>query len=566
MPINTGRATTANAGDLVPFFWTETLAGGTYSMDTTIVARLNPSINPTMSTAFLDYMYFFVPARILWRDWKHFFGEPESYWNPTQIYTVPQIKFPSGGFSVGSVADHLGLPTATSYNSNVVASATGASGDMDSVSIMPILSYIHVWNEWFRDINLQDPAYAPDTTTGLQNITGWQIGEGQEVANPLMSALHGARLLKACKPGDLFTHSLPSPQRGPEVGLPIALSGSLPVYTGEDHDWSTESLRWALTNGTTSSEFMTGYNDLYVYRQPDGLLHDSGFKTVAARENSTTPPSQDLMKDLVPTNLYALANNQVVSSLNDLRYAFALQHLYEDLARHGARYRSILHGIFGVSDPNPTEDIPEYIGGGNTEINMSTVIQSARLGGSGAALGSTAGYSHTVTGGKSYVYSCDEPGYIIGVFTIRNPKTYAQGLNRMWLRKDRFDFYWPEFANIGEVAVPKGTLFLDDDGHNNDVFGYQEAWYEYRQIPYEVSGLFRPGVSGSLSSWNYADFYTSRPILSDEWISDNSQANIDRTLATPSGVAGCQFLVDIALKGTHVLPMPVYSIPGLSRL
>lgn len=559
IPINTGRATTANAGDLVPFFWTEVLAGGTYSMDTAFVARMTPSINPTMANAFLDYFYFFVPNRIMWNKWKNFFGEPESYWTPTQNYHVPQISFPVGGFSVGSVADHLGLPTQTSYNGNIVASASGLPGDMDTVSILPILAYLHVYNEWFRSENLQDPAYCPVSFPG--DIQGWKIGDTSEISNPLESALHGARLLKASKPFDLFTGALPSPQRGPEVSIPVSTSGTFPVITGPER--TVSSLEPPLKfNGPFGTIPINMGTPAYIAGTGsyNGIVADADYASWSPLSDNVAAPQW-----LKTTNQYAQADRATAATLNDLRYAFALQHLYEDLARHGARYREILHGIFGVTNPNPTEDIPEYLGGGRTEINMSTVIQSARLTSSGP-LGATAGYSHTSGSGHSYTFSADEPGILIGVFTIRNPKTYAQGLNKMWLRKDRFDYYWPEFANIGEVGVPKGTLFLTNDGENEEIFGYQEAWYEYRQIPYEVSGLFRPGVSGSLSSWNYADFYTSRPVLSDEWIEDNSKANLDRTLATPSNLAGCQFLIDIALKGTHVLPMPVYSIPGLTRL
>lgn len=551
--VSSGTSTTANAGDLVPFFCTEVLPGGTYSYDTSFVARLTPSVHATMDNCFIDFYYFFVPSRICWDDWKHFMGEPVDYWSNISDFTVPQIKFPSGGWNAGSIADHFGLPT--------YVDSPNSTDDSNYITAIPFLGYCRIFNEFFRDENLQAPVYCPSSTTALSGLVGWQSGSSEEIASPLEGAMHGATLLKACKPHDYFTSCLPSPQRGPDVTLPISSSGSFPVVTGSGsvpRSFTSSvdfPMRWRTVEGNNSGLGQ----DLYLYGSANS---STGFTLRSSNLSNASSTGQQW----VPENLYALANSSVTATINDMRYAFALQHLYEDLARSGSRYREIIRGIFGVSVDDPNHDIPHYLGGKRVPVSMNSVVQTSET--NTTAQGNVTGYSHTTDNSRSFTYSAVESGYIIGVFTIRQPKTYQQGVNRMWRRRDRFSFFWPEFANIGEQKVRKDEIyFASETGTtNSDAFGYQEAWAEYRYHPYTVTGMFRSNYpGGTLDSWHYADYYTSRPQLSDTWIEDNSRANIDRTLSVQSSNAD-QFLIDIAWKATHVVPMPVYSIPGLSKL
>lgn len=555
--INSGTLTTCNAGELVPFRVIEALPGATYSSDDVkFVCRMTPSVHATMDNAYLDFYYFFVPNRIVWDDWKHFFGEPENYWVPTQQYTVPQISFPSGGFSSCSVADHFGLPT--------LVDAASATDDSNTVNALPILGFCHIWNNFFRDENLQAPLYCPTDTATISNIAGWQVGSSDELASPLSGVMHGASLPKVCKPHDYFTSALPSPLRS-ATPVTIPLGGEVPVVPRTSFNsqsvYDGSGLAWQKANGGS----LNGAYELWTVSNPS-----AGVVGTDARNSNATVT---ITNNMVPANLYALMDEASVTGINDLRYAFALQHFYEHMARGGSRYVEILHNIFGVTDPNPARDIPQYLGGDRVSISMSSVVQTSSSV-EKQALGNVAGYSHTTGSGGRWTFSALESGYIIGCFCIRNgAKTYQQGVNRMWRRKNLFQFYVPEFANIGEQPIRMDELYFgnETDDLNSKPFGYQEAWAEYRYCPYTVSGMFRSnylngsGANTSLDSWHYADYYDSRPYLSSDWISDNSRENIDRTLAVQSSLEN-QFLLDIAWDETHVLPMPVYSIPGLERL
>lgn len=558
--IDSGTLTTCNAGELVPFRCFEVLPGASYYLeDAKFVARMTPSVHATMDNAFIDFYYFFVPNRIVWDDWKHFFGEPENYWIPSREYVVPQIQFPNGGFSSLSVADHFGLPT--------LVDARNSTDDSNTVNALPILGFCHIWNNYFRDENLQAPLYCPTDTNTIQNIVGWQIGSQQEQDAPLSAVMHGASLPKVCKPHDYFTSALPSPLRSSSpVTLP--LGGTIPVVPSGTFNQNLGSLTgqplyWMKKDGSATS---TGTYDLMFYNT-NGVVG-----TVGTSASAGTSPTQ-----LVPSNLVGYLDQSTVTGINELRYAFALQHFYEHMARGGARYVEILHNIFGVSDPNPAKDIPQYLGGDRINISMNSVVQTSSTVNSGStqgSLGSTAGYSHTAARAGRWSFAAQESGYIIGCFCIRNgAKTYQQGVNRMWRRKNLFDFYFPEFANVGEMPIRADEIYFasESDDSNSKPFGYQEAWASYRYCPYTLSGMFRSnylngnGANTSLDSWHYADYYESRPYLSDTWIEDNSRQNIDRTLVVQSSVEN-QFLLDISWNEVHVLPMPVYSIPGLEKL
>lgn len=544
--------TTANASYVVPFHMQECIPGSTYSFDTACNLRMSPAVHATMDTAYLDVFYFAVPHRILWDNFKHFIGEPEDFWTPDREYTIPQISFPSGGFSPGSVADHFGLPTLVSNPINHDGS--------NSVSQLPFRAYCMIWNEFFRDTQTMSPAYVP---TGDNDIVGYQLGTSG-VENEF--ALRGAELLKASKPRDLFTSAMPSPQRGPDV--PIILGGQAPVTTAttgivinSGNYSNTAPLVWGTINSNNEASILSGAYDLYAVNNPS-----AGIQGTDGRSNSTVT----ITNNLQPLNLVAHLGDATAASVNDLRQAIAIQHIYEALALSGNRYREMLYHIWGVMDTNPMRDVPTYLGGNRVSINQQSIVQTSETDSTPQA--NVAGYTHVTNRSNSFTFSTLEWCYIIGVFCIRQPKSYQQGINRMWLHKNRFDLFWPQLSSLGSVGIENREIFFgnysvgSEQDKNTEIFGYNEAWYQYRYMPDTVSGMFRSNYpGGSLDSWHYADYYEECPILSSDFIADNSDVNIERTLAVSSRHAD-QFLIDITIRRTQTQPLPVYSVPGLERI
>ena len=533
--------TSFNVGDIVPFFVDEVLPGDTFNVDTSKVVRLQTLLTPVMDNIYLDTYFFFVPNRLIWSHWKQFNGEnTESSWIPQTEYEIPQITAPaSGGWSVGTIADYLGIPTGVP---NL------------SVSALPFRAYALVMNEWFRDENLSDPLVVPvDDATVVGVNTGTFV---TDVAK-------GGLPYKAAKYHDYFTSCLPSPQKGPDVVIPVAQAGSYPVVSLSSEVDSSKS--------TGSLVFKAKAYNQIPYLGLKSFVDSSGSRlTDFDKGNSSFDSAVGLSDGVVPVNLWAVADGNAASAtINQLRMAFQIQKLYEKDARGGSRYIEILKSHFGVTSPDARLQRPEYLGGNRVPININQVVQQSATASGETAQGTVTGMSVTTDTHSDFTKSFTEHGFVIGVMVARYDHTYQQGLERFWSRKDRFDYYWPVFANIGEQAVKNKEIFaqgpakVDSAGAviDDQVFGYQEAWADYRYKPSRVTGEMRSQYAQSLDVWHLADDYSALPMLSDSWIRED-KTNVDRVLAVTSSVSN-QLFADIYIKNRTTRPMPMYSIPGL---
>jgi hypothetical protein len=536
--------TSFNVGDIVPFFVDEVLPGDTFNVDTSKVVRLQTLLTPVMDNIYLDTYFFFVPNRLTWSHWKQFNGEnTESAWIPQTEYEIPQITAPAdSGWSVGTIADYLGVPTGVP---NL------------SVSALPFRAYALVMNEWFRDENLSDPLVVP-----VDDATIAGVNTGTFVTD----VAKGGLPYKAAKYHDYFTSCLPSPQKGPDVLIPVASAGNYAVVG------NGKSL--GLTDGSLTGLF--GYQSV-----PGGSTLAVNSGTLGSSVGTAVPSSSNLNgsvgvatvsqlgDDLSKSGLIAVASGNAAATINQLRMAFQIQKLYEKDARGGSRYIEILKSHFGVTSPDARLQRPEYLGGNRVPININQVVQQSATASGETAQGTVTGMSVTTDTHSDFTKSFTEHGFVIGVMVARYDHTYQQGLERFWSRKDRFDYYWPVFANIGEQAVKNKEIFAQGPGVkdtagaviDDQVFGYQEAWADYRYKPSRVTGEMRSQYAQSLDVWHLADDYSALPMLSDSWIRED-KTNVDRVLAVTSAVSN-QLFADIYIKNRTTRPMPMYSIPGL---
>lgn len=526
--------TSFNVGDIVPFFLEEVLPGDTFNVESSKVVRMQTLLTPMMDNIYLDTYYFFVPNRLVWSHWKEFNGEnTQSAWIPQTEYSVPQITAPAGGWSVGTLADYFGLPT-------------GVSGI--SVSALPFRAYALIMNEWFRDQNLQDPLVVPVDDATVEGVnTGTFVSDVAKGGKPYIAA----------KYHDYFTSCLPSPQKGPDVTLKVASQGDLPVIPKSGQYVPTDNLVYPKGRMVIGSVSGDGSAQILVNRNlgtaENGELGVSG----------GTPDFQATSSGYLPLNLWAInSGSAIVATINQLRMAFQIQKLYERDARGGTRYIEVLKSHFGVTSPDARLQRPEYLGGNRVPINVNQVIQQSGTGaGADTPQGTVVGMSQTTDHNSDFMKSFTEHGYIIGVMVARYDHTYQQGIERHWSRKTRFDYYWPVFANIGEQAVKNKEIFAQGKPVDDEVFGYQEAWSDYRYKPNRVTGEMRSAYQQSLDVWHLADDYDKLPSLSESWIRED-KATVDRVLAVKSSVSN-QLFADIYIRNRATRPMPMYSIPGL---
>lgn len=494
-----GYKTTFDSGYLVPFYIDEVLPGDTFNLKCTLFARLATPIVPFMDNMFMETFFFFVPNRLLWDNWQKFNGEQENPGDSTD-FLIPVIKN-TGSFDVGSIADYFGIPTGVN---NL------------EVNALPFRAYNLIYNEWFRDENLQD-SLPVEKGDGPDDVADY-------------------KLVRRGKRHDYFTSSLPWPQKGPGVEIPLV--GNAPIRSATSASFDSFFGSTVPQTPVSTPSGTSFYGNLYA----------SGAEDRNALFSANNVPLA-----------YAYADLSQVSSatINSLRQAFQIQRLYERDARGGTRYTEILRSHFGVVSPDARLQRPEYLGGSSSPININPVQQTSASDsttpqGNLAAFGLTSSRIHGFT--KSFV----EHGYIIGLVNVRADLTYQQGLQRLWSRQTRFDFYWPALAHLGEQAVFNKEIYAQGTSVDDDVFGYQERYAEYRYYPSLITGKFRSTYAQPLDMWHLSQKFDSLPTLSAQFIEDNPP--VSRVIAVQDEP---QFLLDTYFSLNCVRPMPVYSVPGL---
>lgn len=518
-----GYKTTLDAGLLVPFFVDEVLPGDTFNLSVSMLARLATPIVPFMDNVWIDTQFFFVPNRLVWDHWEEFNGASKKGIQETK-YQIPQIE----GTNVQNLTvwDYFGLPT--NINKKL------------SVSALPFRAYQLIYNEWYRDENLI-PEIDIKTDESIQNATAFA-------------------LRKRGKRHDYFTSALPWPQKGP--GVEINIGGTAPVsFSSTTFPFKVSTVRGVSFKGASGGAAAGTVLEPTVYasnRTTDPVSVSVGFTDTFWKGN-TGSGSQDSKLNLLLPGLSATADLSTATpiSINDLRQAFQVQRLYERDARGGTRYTEILRSHFNVISPDARLQRPEYLGGSSTRVDISQVAQTSSSDtttpqGNLAAFGIAGDRFHGFT--KSFV----EHGYIIGIVSIRADLTYQQGINRMWSRKNRFDFYWPSLAHLGEQAILNKEIFAQGTAADDNVFGYQERYAEYRYKPSQITGKLRSTDPQSLDVWHLAQKFESLPTLNQTFIEENPP--IDRVIAVPDEP---QFILDCYFKLKTARPMPVYGTPGL---
>lgn len=540
--------TTLDSGYLVPFYVDEVLPGDSFKLNVATFARMNTPIVPFMDNVYLETFFFFVPTRLVWDNWQKFNGEQKNPGDSTD-FLIPSLSNVTS-FANGTVFDYFGLPTGVNLDSSI-----------SPVNSLPFRAYNLIWNEWFRDENLQNSVSVP-------------TGDGPDPVSNF-------NLLKRGKRHDYFTSALPWPQKGPSVD--VGLSGNAPVAGFDSSYFSADDAYFTLGplggfNGIAATwDDKTYDRALQTVRGTGPALNsailgvriDEGgegsnmvshyitsLRGVSSFEQFRLRPyvSPDSEGD---SGLYADLSNVNAITINDLRQAFQIQKLLERDARGGTRYTEILRSHFGVISPDARLQRPEYLGGSRSRINIVPVQQTSNTN-DVSPQGNLAAYGLASDVRKGFNKSFVEHGYIIGLVNIRADLTYQQGLNRMWSRRSRFDFYWPSLAHLGEQAILNKEIYAQGTDVDNQVFGYQERYAEYRYYPSMITGKLRSTDPQSLDVWHLAQKFDSLPTLSSQFIEENPP--IKRALAVQNEP---EFFLDVWFDCKCARPMPVYGVPGL---
>jgi hypothetical protein len=521
--------TTFNSGKLIPVFVDEILPGDTTRMSVNYFARLATPIKPIMDNIYLDWFFFFVPNRLVWEHWQNFCFEQEDPDDSTD-YVIPTVAATGNSENayIGSLWDYFGLPVNT-------------SGNLSGINALPFRGVYLIWNEWFRDENLQKSVKIQkgDTNEVLDSARAaeqpsWVFSSGTNIFPGLACPPRGKR-------HDYFTSALPWTQKGP--GVSIGLAGTAPIQ-------GTATL--TIPNGVNLLDRQSG--NLYASVVGTAVRKNDGATSVWY-ESGTGNTS---VSDVSSNGWFANLDESSIFTINSLRTAFQMQKFYERLARGGSRYTEVLRSFFGVVSPDARLQRPEFLGSFTKMVNVNPIAQTSATDdtspqGNLSAYGVTAAKFHGFT--KSFV----EHGYIFGFVCARADLTYQQGINKMWLRSTVYDFYWPTFAHLGEQAIELREIYAQGSEDDTTVFGYQERYAEYRYKPSQITGKFRSSVTGgNLDVWHLSQFFKNAPTLNEEFITENPP--IERIIAVPSEP---EFLLDIGFRYTTVRPMPMFGTPGL---
>ena len=498
--------TTFDSGYLVPVYCDEVLPGDTFNFSMTAFARVATPIFPIMDNLHLETFFFFVPNRLVWTNWVKFMGQQD---NPADSisYVIPQQVSPAGGYAVSSLQDYFGLPT---------VGAIGLAGNTVSHSALPTRAYNLIFNEWFRDENLQNSVVV-DKGDGPDTVTNYT-------------------LLRRGKRHDYFTAALPWAQKG-GTAVTLPLGTSAPVVSNAQIPTYTSGAGANIPTYVNATSAFTGLAGGLGLSQSIIVGNQSG--------------------------LYADLSGATAATVSQLRQSFQIQKLLERDARGGTRYTELVRAHFGVISPDARLQRPEYLGGGSTPVNINPIAQTSATGltGGSTPVGTLSAMGNVVSNNNRFSQSFTEHGHVIGLIQVRADLTYQQGLRKMWSRSTRYDFYFPEFAMLGEQAILNKEIFCQGTAADATAFGYQERWAEYRYLPSLITGLFKSTSAGTIDGWHLAQKFTALPTLNTTFIQDTPP--MSRIVAVGASANGQQFILDSLINIRTVRPMPLYSVPGM---